>query len=189
MLYAGLSNMACFSCFYTDIGLFQWNLAKSTQLQSSPNHARNLMLEKPLQWGGMDYLGKEDVLTNPDLDRFVKNIWKKYVFCVYRKCFRPLSSAHEKWSKKQKCCIYIFVQYTLPKSPTLTILSKHWNSNWALSSVAGLSLQHFYPFYITKTSYVWMLQLNVCWRLTLFFMLLWDLLLTAEIWLVIVNCI
>lgn len=28
--HAGLSNMACFSCFYTDIGLFPWNLAASS---------------------------------------------------------------------------------------------------------------------------------------------------------------
>ena len=31
--------------------------------------------------GGMDYLGKGEVLTNTDLDRFVNNIWV-YV-CIY----------------------------------------------------------------------------------------------------------
>ncbi len=30
----------------------------------------------------MDYLGKGEVLTNTDLDRFVNNIW---AFCVHRK--------------------------------------------------------------------------------------------------------
>ena len=60
--------------------------------------------------GGMDYLCKGEVLTNRDLHRFVNNIWEKWFFCVYRKCFRSLSSAHEKWEQKQKCCIYIFVQ-------------------------------------------------------------------------------
>ncbi len=33
----------------------------------------------------MDYLGKGEVLTNTDLDRFVNNIWEKYAFCVHRK--------------------------------------------------------------------------------------------------------
>ncbi len=28
----------------------------------------------------MDYLGKGEVLTNTDLDRFVNNIWEKYVY-------------------------------------------------------------------------------------------------------------
>ena len=70
----------------------------------------NQHLDMPHLWGGMDYLGKGEVLTNPDLERFVNNIWEKWFFCVYRKCFRSLSSAHEKWEKKQKSCIYIFVQ-------------------------------------------------------------------------------
>ena len=61
-------------------------------------------------WGGMDYLGKGEVLTITDLDRFVNNIWEKCLFCVYRKCFRSLRSSHEKWEQKQNCCIYIFVQ-------------------------------------------------------------------------------
>ncbi len=30
--------------------------------------------------------------------------------CVHRKSLRSLSSAHEKWGQKQKCCVYIFVQ-------------------------------------------------------------------------------
>ena len=55
-------------------------------------------------------LSKGEVLTNTNLDRFVNNIWEKWIFCVYRKSFRSLSSAHEKWEQKQKCCEYVFVQ-------------------------------------------------------------------------------
>ncbi len=61
----------------------------------------------------MDYLGKGEVLTNTDLDRFVNNILEKYAFCVHRKSLRSLSSAHEKWGKKEKCCVYNFVQCML----------------------------------------------------------------------------
>ncbi len=57
----------------------------------------------------MDYLGKGEVLTNTDLDRFVNNIWEKQAFCVHRKSLRSLSSAHE-YGAKQKCCVYNFVQ-------------------------------------------------------------------------------
>ncbi len=31
--------------------------------------------DTPVRW--MDYLGKGEVLTNTDLDRFVNNIWEK----------------------------------------------------------------------------------------------------------------
>ncbi len=58
----------------------------------------------------MDYLGKGEVLTNTDLDRFVNNIWAKKAFCVHRKSLRSLSWAHEKLDQKQKCCVYNFVQ-------------------------------------------------------------------------------
>ncbi len=33
----------------------------------------------------MDYLGRGEVFTNTDLDRFVNNIWEKYAFCVHKK--------------------------------------------------------------------------------------------------------
>ncbi len=59
----------------------------------------------------MDYIGKGEVLTNTDLDRFVNNIREKRAFCVHRKSLRSLISAHEKWVQKQKCCVYNFVQY------------------------------------------------------------------------------
>jgi len=36
----------------------------------------NQHLDMPHLWGGMDYLGKGEVLTNTDLDRFVNNIWQ-----------------------------------------------------------------------------------------------------------------
>ncbi len=48
----------------------------------------------------MDYLGKGEVFTNTDLDRFV-NI---------EKVLDLLSSAHEKWGQKQKYFIYNFGQ-------------------------------------------------------------------------------
>ena len=60
----------------------------------------NQHLDMPHLWGGMDYLGKGEVLTNTDLDRFVNNIWEKWIFCVPRKSFRSLSSAHKKWEQK-----------------------------------------------------------------------------------------
>ncbi len=60
----------------------------------------------------MYYLAKGEVLTNTDLDRFVNNIREKYAFSVNRKSLRSLTSAHEKWGQKQKCCIYHFVQYS-----------------------------------------------------------------------------
>ncbi len=59
----------------------------------------------------MDYLGKGEVLTNTDLDRFVNNIWEKLALCVHGKSLRSLTSAHEKWGQKQKCCVYHFGQY------------------------------------------------------------------------------
>ncbi len=58
----------------------------------------------------MDYLGKGEVLTNTDLNKFVNKIWETYTYCVRRKSLRFFISAHEKWEQKQKCCIYIFVQ-------------------------------------------------------------------------------
>ena len=72
----------------------------------------NQHFDMPHLLGGMDNLGKGEVLTNTDLDRFVNNIWEKWIFCVYRKKFRSLSSAHEKWEQKQEFCVYIFVQCT-----------------------------------------------------------------------------
>uniref|UniRef100_A0A672KZK5 Unconventional myosin-Ig-like n=1 Tax=Sinocyclocheilus grahami TaxID=75366 RepID=A0A672KZK5_SINGR len=60
-----------------------------------------LQYATPVRW--MDDLGKGAVLTNTDLDRLM-------TFCVLRKSPRSLSSAHEKWGQKQKCCVYNFVQ-------------------------------------------------------------------------------
>ncbi len=60
----------------------------------------------PVRW--MDYLGKGEVLTNTDLDRFVNNIWEKWAFYVHRKSPRSLSSAHEKWGQKQVLHLYFF---------------------------------------------------------------------------------
>ncbi len=57
----------------------------------------------------MDYLSKGEALTNTDLERFVNDILRE-IFCVHRKSLSTLSSAHEKWGQKQKCCIYNFGQ-------------------------------------------------------------------------------
>ena len=89
----------------------------------------NQHLDMPHLWGGMDYLGKGEVLTITDLDRFVNNIWEKCLFCVYRKCFRSLSSSHEKWEQKQKCCIYIFVQCSNRHRIKINILTG-WHTNY-----------------------------------------------------------
>ena len=59
----------------------------------------NQHLDMPYLLGGMDYLGKGEVLTTAELDSFVNNIWEKWIFCVYRKSFRSLSSANENWKK------------------------------------------------------------------------------------------
>ncbi len=56
----------------------------------------------------MDYLGKGEVLTNTDLDRFVNNIIEKKAFCVHRKSLRSLSSAHEKGAKTKVLFIILF---------------------------------------------------------------------------------
>ncbi len=42
----------------------------------------------------MDYLGKGEVLTNTDLDRFVKNFWEKWAFCVQSVAFSILFSVY-----------------------------------------------------------------------------------------------
>ncbi len=62
----------------------------------------------PARW--MDYLGKGEVLTNTDLNRFVNKIWEKHTYCVRGKSLRFLISTCEKWERKQKSWVYIFVQ-------------------------------------------------------------------------------
>ncbi len=60
----------------------------------------------------MDYLGKGEVLTNTDLDRFVNNIWENFFF-VYIEKVLELWVKLKKWGQKQKCCVYNFVQYSI----------------------------------------------------------------------------
>ena len=65
-----------------------------------------------------------------DLDRFVNNIWEKWIFCLYRKSFRSLGSAHEKWEEKQTVAfIFLFsVWYlTMKKKFTWENLSLPFN--------------------------------------------------------------
>ncbi len=47
-------------------------------------------------------------ITNTDLDRFVNNIWEKWVFCSHGKSLRSLRSAHEKWGEKSVAFIILF---------------------------------------------------------------------------------
>ena len=60
----------------------------------------------------MDYLGKGEVLTITDLDRFVNNIERNAYF-VYIENVLGLSSSHEKMGEKTKvlhlyfCSVYI----------------------------------------------------------------------------------
>ncbi len=55
----------------------------------------------------MDYLGKWEVLTNTDLDRFVNNIWEKYRPFVY------IEKVLDRWVQimknggKNKCCVIL----------------------------------------------------------------------------------
>lgn len=57
----------------------------------------NQHLDVPHLRGGMDYLGKEEVLTNTDLWEI--NVREKWVFCICGKCLRSLSLALENGSK------------------------------------------------------------------------------------------
>ena len=68
----------------------------------------NQHLDMPHLWGGMDYLSKGEVLTNTDLDRFVNNIWEKWIFCVYRKSFE---FSNWKMGSNNKCCLYFCPVY------------------------------------------------------------------------------
>ncbi len=95
-----------------------------------------------------DYLGKGEVLTNTDLDRFVRNIWKIWAFCVHRKCLRSLSSAHEKWGQKQQCCVYNFGQCN--SSIDHHLGQRVWNLFWPKSQFFYFWLMHF-----SKTTYIY----------------------------------
>ncbi len=71
----------------------------------------------------MDYLGKGEVLTNTDLDRFMNNIRDKKAFCVHRKSLRSLSSAHEKWGQKQSDAFIIL--FIVNNQMTVTFYGLH----------------------------------------------------------------
>ena len=86
----------------------------------------NQHLDMPHLLGGMDYLGKVEVLTNTDLDRFVNIIWEKLIFCVYRNSFRSLSSAHEKMGAKSVAFIFLFSVITHFSDWYFTSLMTNW---------------------------------------------------------------
>ncbi len=83
----------------------------------------------------MDYLGKGEVLTNTDLDKFVNIIWEKYAFCVHRKSLRSLSSAHENGGKNKRVafiilfsiCGYLYIQLYVKR---MNNHPSNINSNW-----------------------------------------------------------
>ena len=83
----------------------------------------NQHLDMPHLLGGMDYLGKGAVLTNTDLNRFVNNIWEKWIFCVPRKSFRSLSSAHEKWEQNKSVAFYVFISVFHPAKRNVGVSS------------------------------------------------------------------
>ncbi len=57
-----------------------------------------------LRW--MDYLGKGEVLTNTDLNRFVNNIWDKEAFCAHRKKFNSWKMGAKKVLRLYFCSVY-----------------------------------------------------------------------------------
>ena len=71
----------------------------------------------------MDYLGKEEMLTNRDVNKCVymreisfytvyeRYIGEKYVFCEYGTFLGSFISAHETCDQHITCCVYISVQY------------------------------------------------------------------------------
>jgi hypothetical protein len=65
----------------------------------------------PVTW--MDYLGNGEMVTNMDLNPFVRKIWGKWAFCVNGTFLGSFISAHETWDQHFTCCLNIFVQYTL----------------------------------------------------------------------------
>ncbi len=65
----------------------------------------------PVRW--MDYLGKGEVLTNTDLNKFVKKIWEKYTYCVRRKSLRFFYFNSWKMGARTKVLHLYFVQCTL----------------------------------------------------------------------------
>ncbi len=65
----------------------------------------------------MGYLGKGEMLTNTDLDRFVNNIWEKYAFCVHNLWVQLMKNG----GKTKVLRFLNFVQYT---NITLTFKKK-----------------------------------------------------------------
>ena len=61
----------------------------------------------------MDYLGKGEILTNRDVNKFVHNILEKYIFCLYRTSLVSFILTHETWDQHFTCCGNIFVQYSI----------------------------------------------------------------------------
>jgi len=63
----------------------------------------NQHLDMPHLWGGWIISAKEKCSLTQICEQYLREI------CVHRKSVRSLSSAHEEWGKKQRCCVYYFV--------------------------------------------------------------------------------
>ncbi len=73
----------------------------------------------------MDYLGKGEVLTNTDLDRFVNNIWEKYAFYVHKKVLDLWVQLMKNGAKTKVLRLSfwsVYIQYLTEVSTPLTFL-------------------------------------------------------------------
>ncbi len=70
----------------------------------------NQHLDMPHLWGGWIISAK----VKCSITQIYTNLWtifeRNRPFVYIKKILRSLSSAHEKWGQKQKCCVYNFVQ-------------------------------------------------------------------------------
>ncbi len=82
----------------------------------------------------MDHLGKGEVLTNTDLNKFVNKFWDKYTYCVHRKSLQKLQNIFVQCIYRpldwldiliySRCLIAFFEKSDLYNSITL----KTWNA-------------------------------------------------------------
>jgi hypothetical protein len=67
----------------------------------------------------MDYLGKGEMLTSKDVNKFAKYL--RDILCVNGTFQGSLISAHVTMDQHFTCCVYIFVQCTI-KGSALVLL-------------------------------------------------------------------
>lgn len=102
--------------------------------------------EKPNLGSQMDYLSKGKVPPNTVLDRFVKNVWEKWVFCVNREYFRSLSSSCEKQEQKTK----VWRSYFATSTSTSSIILFMQFTGWLLGNYYILMFYHSTNIWTTK---------------------------------------